>query len=249
MPTVRFTGRVLPAARNFCIACRPTFSWKADDLGLEMTFRVNIQDGNVRIECEVNRFDKTAHFMPLFLRAYDIVTACVDLAAFANGEVLTVVLESFTDPTGASIPIATRRPSLAALVTAARPDTRDFEKILRIVLAEPALFMALRDLIEALSSPQRAAVICARAIGNLGPFFRPSDGPSETGWLALRDKLQISKTYLQRITHPSVDGPVRDREGGTADVTHRAWIVMNRFLEYLKRDGQPLPLSEFPLLT
>src|SRR5712691_4831237 len=114
MPTVRFTGRVLPAALNFSITCRPTFSWKADDLGLEMTFRVDIQDGNVGIECEVNRFDKTAHFMPLFLRAYDIATASVDLAAFANGEVLTVVLESFTDPTGTSTPIATRRPSLAA---------------------------------------------------------------------------------------------------------------------------------------
>src|SRR5262249_22921716 len=67
MPRVRFKGRVLPAALSVSIPNRPTFNWKADDLGLDMTFHVRIQDGSITIDCNVNKFEEDAHLVPLFM--------------------------------------------------------------------------------------------------------------------------------------------------------------------------------------
>jgi len=52
MPTVRFTGRVLPAALGVSIPSRPTFHWRDDALELEMTFRVQVQDNVIAIDCD-----------------------------------------------------------------------------------------------------------------------------------------------------------------------------------------------------
>jgi len=250
MPSVRFTGRVLPPARSVSIPNQPTFNWKADDLGLDMTFHVRIQDSLIIIDCDVNKFDESSHLVPLFMRAYDIAKASIDLAAFATGDGLSAVLDTFTDAAGTSIPLAAQRPSLGNYATAVRLGTGDFDTLLQIVLAEPPLFMALRDLIEAVSSPQRAGVNCARAMRNLWPYFARSGGSHEATGLALRDNLQVSWTYVRTITQTSTraDETHIPPEMMT-DVIERAWIVMNRFLEYRKRGGQPLPLSEYPLLT
>src|SRR5438874_10847540 len=91
MPSVRFTGRVFPAVLSVSIPNRPTFNWQADDLGLDMTFRVRIQDGSITIDCDVNKFDEDAHLVPLFMRASDIAKAAIDLAAFATGSGLKPV--------------------------------------------------------------------------------------------------------------------------------------------------------------
>src|SRR5262249_7521046 len=129
MPTARFTGRVFPTALNVSIANEPTFNWKADELGLEMRFRVRIRDGSIVIDCDLNKFE-SAYLIPLFIRAHDIARTSVDLAAFATGNGLTMILEEFTDPTGVKTQLAPQQPSLAALATAVKPGTKDFEKIL-----------------------------------------------------------------------------------------------------------------------
>src|SRR2546430_9420982 len=147
MLTVRFTGRVLPEALGVSIPNQPTFHWKADDLGLDMTFRVRIGDGSIMVDCDVNKFDENAHLVPLFMRASDIASACVDLAAFATGNGLMVVLETFTDDAGTSIPLAAQHPALGERASAAKPGTPGFDMLLQIVLAEPPLFLAVHDLI------------------------------------------------------------------------------------------------------
>lgn len=252
MPTARFTGRVLPAALNVSMANQPRFQWKVEEIGLDITFRVHISAGSIRIDCDVNKFE-SAHLIPLFMRAHDIARATVDLAAFATGNGLAVILEEFIDPSGTATQLAAQHPSLAALATAVKLGTPGFDKVLQVVLAEPAIFLALRDLIEAITFPQRATINCARAIGNLGPLFRPPGGSSERAWLALRENLQIGKAYVWRITRYS-PGPedgdhARVFDATATDFVPGAWVVMNRFFEYLKRGGQPLPLSEFPLLV
>src|SRR5258707_285070 len=214
MLTAHFTGRVLPTALNVSIANEPTFNWKADELGLEMRFRVRIRDGSISIDCDLNKFEST-YIVPLFMRAYDIARTCVDLAAFTTGSGLAMILEEFTDPTGIKTQLAAQQPSLAALASAVRPGTEDFEKILGFVLAEPALFMALRDLIEAITVPHRAAVNCARAMKTLGRAFRTSSGSADRGWLALRDNLQISKSYVQKIMQDSSN----PRDGDHAQIS------------------------------
>jgi hypothetical protein len=241
MPSVRFTGRVLPPALSVSIPNQPSFSWKADELELDMTFHVRVQDGSIIIDCNLNKFEESAHLVPLFMRASDIARACVDLAAFATGNGLTAVLETFTDAAGTSIPLAAQHPTLSGHATAAKLGTPGFDKLLQIVLAEPPLFLAVHDLIEALSSPQRARVNCARAMRNVWSYFARS-GSHDAQGLAMRDSLQVSRSYVQKIRAIESDIP-------TDMIIERAWIVMNRFLEYRSRGGQPLPLSEFPLLT
>ena len=102
-----------------------------------------------------------------------------------------------------------------------------------------------KTLIEAVLLPHRAALNCARAIRKLRSLFAQPGASPESQWLAIRERLQISRTYMQIITRSS--GAWTD-ETALPEVTRRAWIVMNRLLEYLKR-GEALPLSEFPLLT
>jgi len=232
---------VLPPALSVSIPNQPIFNWKADELELDMTFRVRIQDGSIVIDCDLNKFDESAHLVPLFLRASDIARVCVGLAAFATGNGLTAVLETFTDAAGTSIPLAAQHPALGAHATAAKLGTPGFDELLQIVLAEPPLFLAVHDLIEALSSPQRARVNCARAMRNVWSYFARS-GSHEAQGLAMRDNLQVSRSYVQKIRAIESDIP-------TDMIIERAWIVMNRFLEYRSRGGQPLPLSEFPLLV
>jgi hypothetical protein len=247
MLTVRFIGRVLPGTLELSLANRPAFNWTADELKLTMAFRVNIEKGAIEIDCDVNKFDPT-FLVPLYARALDIARATVDLIAFATGSGLMVVLEEFVDPAGAVTPLLVQQPALAALGAAAKPGTPDFEKVLKFVLANRRVYVALRHLAEAISAPHRAAYHSRQAIRHLGPLFRSAADSPDRASLLLRENLQISPSYLQRLTLSSVasSDPV-DQLGTTA--VHCAWNVMNRLLEYLKRGGQPLPLSEFPLLV
>jgi hypothetical protein len=62
----------------------------------------------------------------------------------------------------------------------------------------------------------------------------------------MRTALNVTKPYIESITHHA-DWSVRNEDEGRK-TTERAWVLMNRFLEYRKRGNQPLPLSDFPLL-
>jgi len=252
MVKVRFTGRIFPAAINISIDNHPATNWKSPDLGLDMTFRVQIKNNNITIECEMNRFDGASHVTPLFMRAHDIARATVDLISFSTGNGLVVILDTFTDPNGITTSLAAQQPTLAALATAINGEAGSYDKVLRILLTEPPLFIALRDLIDAITIPHSSPANCARAVEALRAYFVPSGGQPSDGWNKLRENLQISKAYLEVITDTS-KGP---RHGDhahipgsiTSDVATRAWTVMNRFFEYQKRGAQPLPLSEFPML-
>jgi hypothetical protein len=248
MLNVCFAGHVLPAVLNVSLANRPTFQWRSEELGLDMTFRVEIRDGSIRIDCNLNKYED-AYLVPLFMRAQDIATASVDLAAFATGSGLSVVLEEFSDPTGAVTPLAAQQPSLAALVYAVKPGTSEFDKVLQFVLAEPQLYLAMRDLSSAIAAPHRAVLHCARAMRTVGRLFGLSWAPSQRAWLTFRDNLQISQAFMQAfLQRKERDGPPIS-EANATEVIQRAWMVMNRVFEYLKRGRQPLPLSEFPLLV
>jgi hypothetical protein len=59
---------------------------------------------------------------------------------------------------------------------------------------------------------------------------------------------------LQRITDGSRGPRHGDRGGVTGDgqriAMQRAWTIMNRYFEFMKRGGeQPLPKAEFPTLA
>ena len=73
-------------------------------------------------------------------------------------------------------------------------------------------------------------------------------------WRVMREKLQIDETYLKFVTGSSKK--LRHGDRGATDskiqmeVTHRAWAIMNRYLEYVKRgETESLPVESFPILS
>jgi len=65
--------------------------------------------------------------------------------------------------------------------------------------------------------------------------------------------LNISRDYQQWISEqakgPRHGDPAFVPGDVTVEITHRTWVVMNRFLEYRKRGNQPLTAPDFPLLS
>ncbi len=249
MPKLKFTGSVYPKAIKVSVDDHPLLTWRSEELGFVMTCSVQIQNNEVAIDCDIDRFEPSL-LTPVVMRAYDTARATIDLISFTTANGLIFLLDTFIDAAGNATAVAPQQPELAALSTAMSAPG-DFDRVLRMILAEPALFLALRDLIDAITQWHRAPVNTARVLDSLRHLIAPGEEP-KAGWLKLRDKLQIDEAYLKYVTDhsapPRHGDPAHIPGTITREVTARAWNVFNRYLEYRKRDNGPLPLGEFPLL-
>jgi hypothetical protein len=259
MPRIQFFGRIHPTICkiNLTLDPRTSINWKDEERESTYTFKIEIKDGNVRIECEASLYEPS-FFDEIYRRSLDLARATVDVLAFGTGMGLTVILEKFQDPSGAMSDLLIHDPRIASLVTAFRLNIappNNLEETLRTVWTEPALFFSLRDLIEAITLPHRAAVCCGRAIEGLRNLIAstPTGASRAEAWEALRGALRLDQAYLRLIT----DNSVGTRHGEhsrisgetTTEITRRSWIVMDRFLRYRLLGNQPLPAADFPLLT
>ena len=258
MPRIRFIGRIFPTGVNLSVADHPQLNWHDDENKLDITFAISIQNSVVKVDCDVSRFDSTL-ITAIYMRAFDLARATVDLAAFNSGYGFVVVFETFTSPTGETTSIGAYDASLAPLCTAytmgIKPTTveeNDFQKVLVAVSTDWRIFRALRHLIEAITLPHESATHCARAIEALRHIVAPNE-PPKRAWPILRDTLNVSEGYLKVVTDvstgPRHGDPTHIPGATTTEITQRAWKIMNRFFEYKKRNAGPLPLDEFPLLT
>jgi hypothetical protein len=253
MPTVRFEGRVIPEAAKLTIDSHPSVTLKDEYSDFWMEFTAVIKDGVVIIECDVEEYEQAKHFDSIFVRATDIARASVNLVAFTMGLGVFVVLDTFTDPDGAKTVLLLRDRPLGSLSAPFIADATDFNRRLDLVLMEPRIWMALRDLVWSLSSTHEIPASCARAVETLRSLIVPKGVDRREGWPLLRANLRVSEDYLRLITDHA-KGP---RHGDhlyvpgtmTREIATRSWVLMNRFLEYRKRGSKPLPESEFPLLT
>ena len=251
MQTVHFLGRVFPEPVNVTLSSPPVITWQATEIGASLEFVTHIVDSHIDIECRLTGY-LPEYFALIYMRAFDICRAQVDLVAFKSGLGLTVVLETFIDPNGAATKILLQNESLAALCTAFTLDD-GFDQVCSHVLRSIPLFMALRDLIAAISLPHVSPVDCARAIERLKHLIASPDSGEKQAWQQLRQALQIHETYLKFITSHSAN-PRHGQPGHipgavTSEVTRRAWVIMNRYFEYLKRGSIPLSPTDFPLLS
>jgi hypothetical protein len=250
MATVHFLGRVLPKVVKVSLGHKPKLKWESPDIGLTMEFTNHITDSNIDVECTLNRWTPD-DFVAVYMRALDLCRASVNVVAFAMGCGLTVFLDTFVDPSGAHSPILCNDDRLRPLCTAFTL-TAGFDEIHAMVLQNPTLFMALNDLILAITLPHVSSVNCARAMERLKHLIAPNSTNDVKAWQQMREALRIGETYLKFITRHSV-GP---RHGSavhvpgavTTEVTRRAWTIMNRYFEYRKKGGAPLTAAEFPLL-
>jgi hypothetical protein len=130
-------------------------------------------------------------------------------------------------------------------------EKKDLAEILGLVMREPALFMALNDLIHAVSTPHMTPANCGRVVDGLRKLVAPNMDPKQ-GWPIFQKTINADELYLTFISehskeprhggHVRIDGPT------TTEIARRTWAIMNRFLEFRKRGNLPLPLADFPVL-
>jgi hypothetical protein len=256
MSKVQFFGRIFPSVCKVTLSLDPgtAINWIDEERQTSYTFRIYITDGNVRVDCEAPHY-QTSHFDELYRRAFDLARASVDVLAFGLGWGPSVVFEKFQDSAGAVSDLLLHDPRLVPLVTAFKlnaPPPNNLEETLKIVWADPRVFFALRDLIEAITLPHRTTVCCARAIEGLRTLVAGPTTSRGEAWRVFREKLQLDERFLKLITDNSVDarhGQHARLSGAiTTEIAQRSWIIMNRFLEYRLRGSEPLVSSTFPLL-
>lgn len=245
MQRVLFAGRVLPAIHTLSM---PAYSVDLADDKFASAVAVNIQQSVVTVALDVDRFSDEM-LGEMLHRAIRIAKASIDLVSFATGKGLYVVFERVTLPDGREGPINFDRPTLAGLCTAY--SMGDAHQMMHILLTEQDLWMALGDLTDTITQPDRVQINCGRAIETIRTLVDP--GPDRArAWQTLRDRLNISQAYLKLITDQSTPhrhGDYKPVESSTGDIAlNRAWTIMNRFLVYRKRGNEPLPISEFPVL-
>ena len=251
MQSIHFLGKVLPPSAQISVSFAPNIKWGSPEIGLDVEFTCRIENSNIDVGCQVKEY-RSEYLPEFYSRALDICRAQVDLVAFKMGWGLTVVLESFIDSNGIASQMVQKDDSLAPLCTAFSLD-QDFDELCIKVIQSVPLFMALRDLIAAISLPNVGPVDCARAIDRLKHLVASPGMTDKQAWLQLRQALQIDEAYLKYITDYSAN-PRHGKPGYipgtvTTEITRRSWIIMNRFFEYLKRGNVVLDPSEFPLLT
>jgi hypothetical protein len=256
MPIVHFRGRIFPYdPKAFFVNFKdiPTLNWKDGQTGESTQITTRIDASIIDLEFDVKTFDER-NLAGLAKIAWDVARVAVDLWSFKTGWGLGVVIDSIVTPDGRSATLLSKDESLGVLATAldsSDPKVNNFDVCYRIVATEPALFMALNDLIVSITLPHHATVNCARAVERLRAIMAPNVDRKQA-WPLFQGNLNIDRTYREYVTNIST-GP---RHGDPAfvpgtivtEVTKRSWMIMNRFLEYRKRANKPLPLAEFPLL-
>jgi hypothetical protein len=121
-----------------------------------------------------------------------------------------------------------------------------------MVASDLPLKLILHDLTEHLRQDFTGIISAARALDGICQQFAPTGKARDAGWAPMREALNASEDFVKSVTKQS-RGPRHADWGSTSGddnrkMIERAWILMNRFLEYKKRGNQKLPQSEFPLL-
>lgn len=255
MPVVLFRGGVRPPVFRLNIGGLPQIRYSWPDQNLTVDFTLTVTNSDVEVKCDATRYDPEEHLSMLAMHAYDISRAAVDSFCFYHGLGLTVFIEMFVDPTGKQTPLTAKSEEVAGLLTAFNPSpsyqgTDNYDAMIRLVIKDRYLMLAMNDLVVAISHFNLAIINCARAIEALRTSMTPEGMDREEAWPIMQKNLNVTKRYLAFVTglsagprHGSKRAP---EEGQQAEVLKRSWTVMNRFLEFRKRGS--VPLTDFELL-
>jgi hypothetical protein len=201
MPTVYFKGRVLPAPVQISFTDIPQVEkWVWQEAGMTLEFVIRITNSQVEVECKLDRYQND-YMGEIHRRAFDLARACVNVAAFSTGLGVIVFFDEFIGPDGVSHPLVLASPHVVAECTAFKmnPVTLEEKKnlgaILALVMLEPAIFMALNDLIQAISTPHMAPANCGRVLDGLRKLVCARYG-SKAGMAHLSEGHQRRRTLF-----------------------------------------------------
>ncbi|HEX9211748.1 MAG TPA: hypothetical protein VF901_14675 [Bradyrhizobium sp.] len=256
MDILHFVGKVLPSSINITIGFRPEINWKEPELGYEAMYVVAVQDSNIDVEVRIPQFDANdpVLFSRLYARVFDMARAAVDVVAFSMGYGTSVVFTELVLPNGHRQPFPpVVHPELAALCTSYSLEGAKFDEVYSLAISDYQHFMALRDLIEAITIPHIAPISCGRVIDAIRRIISPNEKDAAKGWKAMHAALNVSREYQEWISKLAANPRHADRSfivGPTVNETlRRTWIIMDRLIAYKKADRAPLVHPTFPRLT
>jgi hypothetical protein len=254
MPTVTYRGRVFPAGLNLTIS-PVTIGWKNPITNLNGEIEVTVTNGVLTAICELSLFDEEQHMALLYKEAFEIAGVMMTMLSFATGWGTTLVFETITLPNGVTTEIRPGNETLGKECTAYSAAGPDMLTLLPLIMAEPQIHYCLRDLNELLSVPNRVNINCGRVIDAIRNMILPTppEGDRRASWAKMQSVLNLDPKCVRYIGDSSVPhrhGDFVPFDGKTtSDLSERTWKIMNRFLEYRKRQNQPLTAPEFPLLA
>ena len=187
-------------------------------------------------------------------RVHMTAYSVIDLFSFASGTPHEFIIDTVTFPDGSEKSLVIHNPNLASLCTFAAPKDgkMNLGDSLGVMLQNPNVYQCMRDLIRGVAQPNSAVIDCARAIEGIRYSFDPNPSKRGSGWGKMQTALNVEQSYREYITNTSTNPRHGDKSfipGDTVEeVTRRSWEIMNRFMEYMLRGKQQLPLSEFRLL-
>ena len=247
MPSFTFFGKVLPERAT---------------LGISRPIRTKVQfsDGNVydiKIHIHVNQVIttvKTSEDSDIdipSLRNYveEVIRAMIDMAGYLNGigydfEMISVI-NNDTDESrvfGVQLPITDGDP----IKRAAR-----FNELIAYLSKSPFLPAALADLREAIKSPADTGVFSFRALQTIMQAFRNPKESEGQAWKRMIQELNLDNGLRKFMGRHSGDRrhgkPVHISWEDRKAVLRRAWLVVDRYIEYLKRNKKTLPKSKFSI--
>jgi hypothetical protein len=246
--TVHFYGLVLPRLTSISLDRIRRVRWNMPERDLRLHLLAEIKESQIHIEIRANKY--ALELFAVFHKcAFDVSRTAVELMAFTLGAGLYVELVDFVGPDGIRKPMGCwTYPNLSRLCTSYSLEN-GFERMWEVVQVNQDIFGVLNDLIASITTPHVSVVNCARAIDGIRHLI----SAKKNDWAAMHQALRVNAPYLMFISEHSkgprhgnrgfVDGPTVNT------ILERSWMVMNRFLEYRKRNCGDLPESEFPTLT
>jgi hypothetical protein len=235
----------------------PTVHYAWPEENLAINFSVRIENSKIEVKCDLSHFDRDKHLSMVAMHAYDLAMATIDSLCFFYGLGLRVFIEIFVDVDGKETTLTPRSEEVVGLCTAFNLDPShtgpdNYEAMIRIVVQERALLLALNDLIVPISQFNLATINCARAIEGLRTAMSQPGSTRDEQWEFMREQLNLTREYLKFVidlsTEPRHGRRKAPEAGQQSEIIKRAWVIMNRFLEYRKRHSQQLPLTDFPSL-
>jgi hypothetical protein len=257
MPIVTLYGTLHPKHHRLSSPKAFAINWGSNDLGFPLIMEVKIMDSSFEVRCDLPHF-KESMISTLYARGLNLVRAYVDSVSFAMGIGFTITVDDLKRPDGSVAKIQRVNEILGSLCTAYKFPPRnaieqaEFEKVLKLILAEPNLMGSLTDLADTLASHHQTPTNCGRVLDSLRRTVAP-DLKDAQGWLILQQLLRISRPFMEFVSIQSTKPRHGDRitavpEETVTEIARRTWQIVNRFIEFRKRGSQPLSESEFPEL-
>jgi hypothetical protein len=249
---IRFHGRIYPLGLDITIdnIGRVEFS-EANGL-LNVKYRIRVIHSNIQVRCRFDQFTPD-HPRELWQKAVEITQAILDIWAFENGVGVLAAIDTWENEKGEPRRISIGDPLLEKVCTVLGKDRSNSQKIVELVLNDPALIVAFNDLILSNVIPTQILISSARSVEALRNLIAGGDPDRNRAWALMQERLNLDRAYISLITQQSIAPRHGDVQPVTSDlareVRQRAWTIMNRFLHYRLSGDERLPLDSFPLLT